>query len=297
MTVRQTFGLAKTEGEVGIEIEVEGDHLTQGAGPLWRKEMDGSLNGNSAEYVLNLPCTRESVGESLSVLDKALKKSHTKVHESERTGVHVHINVQEMTMPQVFSFLILYGVFEDMLINYCGENRSGNLFCLGMKDAEYLPYWIRQCCPKKQWGYLPNADVRYGAINLEALKKYGSLEFRAMRGTVDMEILENWTKILLRIKDFSIKVKNPVDIITMVSLQGENGFARKVFGEDLDLLWTQGQDWSKSIREGMRRMQPIAYEVEIPTVKKRLNKAKAKYVDNEPLKNIMAQFNKHMQGQ
>ena len=298
MIVRELFRNRETKGEVGIEIEVEGRNLATDPGMYWRTDHDGSLGGpGNIEYVMKNPALREDVRDTLDKVTSALEKAGSEVMPSPRSGVHVHINVQELTLPQVFSFIVIYGVFEDMLMDFCGKGRVGNLFCLSMKDAEFLPFWIRRCASRENWKDLPGrdgADDRYAAMNLDALKKYGSIEFRALRGTVDMKVIEDWAGILLKLKDFAKNIKHPKDIISMVSLEGAEGLAQKVFGKYVKQLWTK--DWSDSIQDGMRLMQPIAYEVEIPVIKKKLNRAKPIQVDNQDLKDLMKQFHAHMQG-
>src|SRR5690606_7279420 len=90
--VRYLFGLPPTEGMFGIEIEVEGARFP--IVPAWEKKTDGSLRGESAEYVLSHPLDKEPAVEALNALAKAFAENKTVRNYSYRTSVHVHVNVQ-----------------------------------------------------------------------------------------------------------------------------------------------------------------------------------------------------------
>ena len=62
-TVKECFMLRDTIGDVGIEIEVEGNikHIEN---DFWSTKGDGSLR-NGAEYVLNYPVPMEKLPEAL----------------------------------------------------------------------------------------------------------------------------------------------------------------------------------------------------------------------------------------
>jgi len=124
--------LDHVDGEVGIEIEVEGENLSQRLAKYWRVERDGSLRGGeAAEYVLIAPLKREEYKKALDYLAAAMKKRGAKIENSGRAGVHVHLNFQDVAARNVANMVCLYMMYEDALTNFCGDGRTGNLFCLG----------------------------------------------------------------------------------------------------------------------------------------------------------------------
>src|SRR5687767_9863504 len=96
-----------SDSTYGVEIEVEGVRLP---GPdetpgMWRCERDSSLKTAEAwEYVLKYPTTLSGVKQALGALNDAYKGKKTKVHDSVRAGVHVHMNVQEWDIRQLMTF-------------------------------------------------------------------------------------------------------------------------------------------------------------------------------------------------
>ncbi len=244
------------KGEVGIEVEVEGSNLPDIRGD-WKTTTDGSLRGEAYEYIFKCPLPRDKVTRALDQLNEGL--AHSTVNMNDRTSVHVHVNVQQMSLIELFCFIILYLVYEDVLFKYCGDNREGNLFCLRGKDAEYVIDILEHISVTGEYDMFGDEGLRYSGINLNALTKFGSLEFRGMRGTVDTEVIQTWTDILLRMKDMSSTLHDPQEIISSLSTEGYLEFTTKVFGEEFTSLLCSYPQWQDDIREGYRRVQRCVY--------------------------------------
>ena len=257
--VKKAFKIPKsriTSGDVGVEIEVEGDNLPD-VEQYWRAEHDGSLRGESIEYVLRKPLDMPQVRDSLSYLNTMYLDNDTVVHESVRAGVHVHINVQELTMVELYSFITAYIILEDILIKYCGEYREGNLFCLRMRDAEYLLYELEQVASDKDYSKFQSDILRYSSLNVCSLWNYGSLEFRAMRGTRDLDIIGDWAEILLNLRNESLKFETPAQIVEMLQEHGAESFLETFLGTFKDKLCND-VDWEELINEGLYRAYQLA---------------------------------------
>src|SRR3546814_18812942 len=93
-----------------------------------------------------------------------------------------------LTMTQLYSFMTVYLILENVLVGWCGHSRCGNLFCLRASDAEWLLTSIRAAAEGRTFKHSLHSDnLRYASMNVKALGDYGSLEFRAMRGTREMD--------------------------------------------------------------------------------------------------------------
>lgn len=233
-TVFEAFRLPnryKTDGDIGLEIEVEGEDLPRTNRDIWRMESDGSLRGNSVEYVLAKPMSSVEKANALTYLDNKYVESGTVVHDSVRAGVHVHINVQDLTLEQMFSFIVAYIILEDILTFYCGQYRQGNLFCLRIRDADFLLY-VMEKVAKKEYNLneFNSNQLRYSAINVTSLNRYGSLEFRAMRGTRNMSIINDWADMLLRLRDVSKVFDNASDVVSFLIEKGADAFLDHFLG-------------------------------------------------------------------
>lgn len=255
--MRNPWDYRATDGqEIGIEIEVEGTGLPTQAPKGWLIRPDGSLRGESAEFVFEGPATRD---ETLLRLDNFAKAfAGVKVNESYRTSVHVHLNAQDVRIKNIYTWIMLYTIFEDPLSYICGKDRIGNLFTLRAKDAEYYLDRLFAAVKDDYINILNDRQLRYTAVNSLALFAHGTLEFRSMRGTVDTELIQQWMNILLAIKDAAInKFENARDMVQRISSDGPDAFAELVFNKEQINLFPVG--WQDQTMEGMRLIQHIAH--------------------------------------
>lgn len=249
-------GKRLVSGDVGVEIEVEGDSLPKKI-TGWRTENDGSLRGESFEYVLKTPATFEELPSRLAAIETAYKAAGTHVHDSVRAGIHVHVNVQQLTLIELFNYLTLCIVFEDLLIEFCGESRTGNLFCLRTKDAQYLNRVLQDVAQTTNFKLFDSDAVRYSFMNPKSIFQYGSLEFRSLKSTRDWDQILTWVGILLRLREVAKTFYNPQDIITGFSGQEVAQFRERVLGEFFDTLNFPGAD--KKVFDSMRYAQDLAF--------------------------------------
>jgi len=267
--IKELFRLNKVDGEIGIEIEMEGDGLLVST-KSWAEHADGSLRGNSIEYVLHSPCARDKVGDKLQELEYAWAKYGSRLNPSNRCGVHVHLNCQDKTLKQVAIILGIYYCFEDVLLEYCGEERNGNFFCLGAKHAELqLTELYNMMHNEKLTVYQIDQHYRYAAMNITSLAKFGSLEFRPLKTTKSMADVLDWVNIILCINDKAKAFKDVREVVESCSAAGPYRFLHETFGRYAEQLMCKKYD--KMIMEGVRRVQEFAYA---PLVLKNKKKVK-----------------------
>lgn len=250
-----------TAGEIGLEIEVEGENLCKKTNlSYWNVHEDGSLRGENAEYVLKKPVSRERVPVALNYLNKKLEESL--LHFSHRCSTHVHINAQEMTGLDLYKWITMYAIFEGILMEYCGEHRKGNLFCLSMADSQAIVDSFREAVIRKRHISYVNAQehMRYAALNAASLGKFGSLEFRALYGTVDPSIILPWIDVLLAIRDKSQEFSTPIHIIEAVSLMGIEEFTRGILSPVFMQRIPSTFSISRSINQGTWLAQEFAFQ-------------------------------------
>lgn len=256
----------KPTGEVGLEIECEGMNLFNSPIQFWTTHVDNSLRSHGdhppIEYVLSKPISRDTVPKALNYLSKKLKEAGSTIDDSTRTSVHVHVNCLPLTIKQIYQYICLYMIFEELLVDFSGPGRPGNLFCLRAKDAEYNVQVLEQAVRNENFNEVFNGEIRYTACNTASLGKFGSLEFRSLRGTVDQELIQVWVDTLLRLKDVALKYDNPRDIVEdFLRLQPEM-FLKKVFyGSDIYQSLRGISKRSQCMWDGLRLMRDVAYAV------------------------------------
>ena len=261
------MGNKPTKGEVGIEIEVEGTNLPEAAAP-WMYHVDHSLRapklpgGMTGEYVLGKPVDFDEVPGALKKLWAKFKSSKSVLVDSNRTSVHVHLNVQNFFLNRLTSFLALYFIVEEVLTEWCGEHRVGNLFCLRAKDATAIIGHIKnfiQADGQCQIGEF----LHYSAMNANALKKYGSLEVRTLRGCSDPSVIIDWVEILERLYKLSEEYPDPREVCSSLSSIGPSAFFESILGPKAvtvrqGIAMTDNQI-ADSLYEGVRLAQDLCF--------------------------------------
>jgi hypothetical protein len=262
------FGISgSTKGEVGIELEVIGSGLPSAfqKTTAWQQKVDGSVKVRKGEvafeYVMKQPVGRVKFISTVKELLEEFQAVKAKVAEGRISNSnHVHINAQQLTLQQVYTWLSVYFIFEELLCRWAGEDRVSNLFCLRARDAEGLILMLRKAASEDAFsGFTQAKQYRYSAVNVTSLSKFGSLEFRALRGTCDVEVIENWVNTLLCIKDKSLEYKNPVHVLEDFSRRSPIGFIRHIIPEGLRNFMYHQTDFQDVMYEGARLVQDFAF--------------------------------------
>lgn len=258
--IKDLINVGAVEGDVGIEVEMEGMQLPKELrGSMWRVEHDASLGGHdNAEYVLRRPAKLSKVGEALTQLSRKFKDFESTLQPSVRAGVHVHLNVQQMELTEVANLVTLYLVVEDLLLEVCGEGRQSNLFCLKGCEAEYMLYRAAEFFKTKELGYIADDEIRYSGINLAAIPKYGSVEFRSLRTPTDLSEIDIWVKSLHHLSVVAKEYENPTEILKGYSDFDPKSFIKKVLPYYAEQL-LEVSDWEVRLKRGMRSAQDLAF--------------------------------------
>lgn len=258
MIVSKMFRVEPVKEDVGIEIEAEGENLWKGVSDYWRTEPDGSLRGkDNTEYVLKQPVCLTKLKLSLLDLKAQLRRSGSVIDMSRRTSTHVHINCTNLEFVELVNYITLLLVYEELLVDWCAPSRKGNLFCLQSKDAEGLLFTIRNFVIREERRELGD-NIRYSAINLASLAKYGSVEIRSLEGTVDEDRILDWVGVLVHLRDMAKTFKNPIDIISKLSEEEPRKFSKRILGDYYDKFFVGLKRIKKTI-DGARRAQDIAF--------------------------------------
>ncbi len=204
-----------SDNAVGIEIEVENlDMSDKYKLKLWNQVGDGSIV-RGVEFV-SKPIWGTAIKDALDEIRVVFKKHDP--YLSFRTSVHVHLNVLDMSPEQLEHFVFLYVMYEVPLFRLHEDwGRYDNIFCVPVRKSM-----------KVQDGYaLLLADLRrntvrpeyvgykYSAFNPNSLALFGTMEFRHMGGTADMDRVDEWINILLQLKlaaDEGLTLDQPSDV-------------------------------------------------------------------------------------
>lgn len=258
------LGRRPVKGDIGIEIEVEGNKFKKQDIPQpWAYHKDGSLRGqDNAEYVLINPITFDQVEDSIKILWKMFEDYGSVLDESNRTSVHVHLNVQGFHLNRLTSFMALYFCVEELLTAWCGEHRVGNLFCLRAQDAPSIVSKIKRFIVED--GAQPLSEgLHYAGFNAHALFKFGSVEIRTLRGATDPKVILEWIGMLRHLYDLSASFPDPRDVCDGFSGEGPIVFLEKIMGPHIDVLRNgigySGSQVEEAMYKGIRLAQDLCY--------------------------------------
>jgi len=191
---------------VGIEIEMENFVPPKGSPIYWSCVGDGSLREGGVEFVSRILGSRD-VLPALEEIGPVLERCRP----SWRAGIHVHVDASRLTLEQVASACRLYALLEPLIFAWEGNGRDKNNFCppwsVLPSHAENLMNAIACFRELEQSG---NTDItthratllknisrshKYISLNLNSLIRLGSLEFRLMQSTKDIEKIGQYVKL------------------------------------------------------------------------------------------------------
>lgn len=274
MRVRDALYLPKyTKGVkygVEVEMEIKGNHYTNtiGTKAQWKYERDGSLDAaNGAEYVLKAPSTYTDTMVAVNDLYDFIDEHKEDVTISVRPGIHVHINVCDLPVVQLFNLICCNYLMEGIMSSWCGDTRRDNMFCLMSSQAEVLRFTVREAAVRKNLRLFATDEIRYSALNLKALTDYGSIEFRGLNFSTDRDRIVFWIGLIRAMRIVCRMFKSPIHLVEEVEKIGVKGFFNLVGSKhpthrkDFErYLWSDKCE--EEMLEGLEACQDLAYCVE-----------------------------------
>jgi hypothetical protein len=180
----------------GVELEIENLERDEGvrakravAGMQYHK--DGSLRNNGGEFVTS-PMNFSALTDTLNRFFAA--GGYNEVHYSERCSVHVHANCCDLTIEQVRQLLCLYQTLEKVLFNYVDGERDKNIFCVPLGESIIATKMLTSDDSLLAHGH--SRWRKYTALNVLPLWTQGTIEFRHMPGTHDLDKILQWCEII-----------------------------------------------------------------------------------------------------
>jgi hypothetical protein len=230
---------------LGVEIELEGvgeNDARLKPYKYWQVKEDGSLRDGGIEYVFNIPHPYTTAIKALDELYERLDKVRFNI--SCRTGTHVHVDARDLNVKALRVLCFIYAAFERELFNWVGDGRHQNMYCLPWYAAQGD---IPNICTAVMGISTKNSDVisqarylhRYSALNLQALNKFGSIEFRHLLSTKNKARIVEWINLIVAMRAFA-RDNQDLDlsktIVDIIALNNKNELKEKVFGNYANLL-------------------------------------------------------------
>lgn len=237
---------------MGIEVEVENIIMREDERfkiVPWAVKRDGSLRNNGMEFI-SLPIRPEDLKLSLATLYAWFGAAKQNPDFSGRTSIHIHLEVNKLTVEEYQKLLLLYLTFEESLFEFARPGRrETNIFCtpLSRTRNETLGKVIRAKTIKEFLGAFKmatNSIQKYSAVNLSHLYHYGTIEFRHLGGEADPVRVMKWANLLLRLfKATEMDIEVLKERITALNTDSTyKTFSQQVFGPQAHDLEFDGLD-------------------------------------------------------
>jgi len=270
-------------GQVGLEVETETNDpydMPTDMRTHWTQHQDGSLRHYGMEYVFSRPLDvgSEQYNNALASFHELSKRA--KFLNSPYTSVHVHLNMYDKDLIHIMNFITLYFLFEEVLGEYCGNARNGNLFCLKTSSAEETYRRVISLAEAIEDGQgdnnirsLHNDSLKYSGLNIVPLRNLGSIEVRTHPGTADIALIDRWVRILYQLYTKADTFLSPVEILNrLIGDRSKLSFAQRIFEgyeqylpmTDLDRKMHDGIWYSAALGRAVKNWKDFGTKKQVP---------------------------------
>ena len=286
-TYKSTIPIEDKQTYLGIEVEIENiQRWASDYSPYWRMIEDGSLRNNGREFITP-PIRAYRVENALTCL--FTQQLNPDIDFSERTSIHVHMNIRTLNLSQLRSLVLAYILLEKTLFTWVGPSRKDNIFCVPITDTMFgtrLKKLINLKVLQIAWS-------KYTALNLQPIYEKGTIEFRHMYGTKDIPTIIQWINFILCLKKFALRNDPEQVLLTIANLNTNSQYKQffdSVFGLQGVNLWTDKT--SKEIAEAVSYVKERCLPNEFETLtfftgcdpkSKLMNKKKANVSVNQEI--------------
>lgn len=193
---------------VGIEVELERFRRTHEVATsnqemlemLWLQKEDGSLRNSGIEFVSRFGLIWDQVPMAVQELEEYVTTvTNGKAEANARTGLHVHIDVTQLTCYQLANLLFLYSILEPLIFHVSG-GRGENVFCVPWETNRFtLGSVVNKLTSIGMREMRWRNYSKYCGLNLAAMSNYGTIEFRMHKGTYKAEEIQKWVDFIAKL--------------------------------------------------------------------------------------------------
>jgi len=200
-TIAETFGTKTLPPEFicGIEYEIE---AVQAHGDVTKQfgfslETDNSLRNSGIEYKTK-PISFKDGLSSFEWLHKTISYKKAEAF-SDRTSIHVHVNIGNWSLEQAKKAVLLYALVEPLFFKFVGAKRENSIYCVPLNFTTLADQYHRDFVSLSQQGIWH----KYTAFNILPVREFGTMEFRHLGGTGDFNTFTTWLTSLKNFYDFA----------------------------------------------------------------------------------------------
>lgn len=216
---------------MGLEVELEHEAILGAPRnpKLWNIVPDASLR-NGFEMTTK-------PGFKIGDIDKYLLEfegytKNFKLTHSIRTSIHTHVNAICLTLNEIYAVLATFWLLEDYLVDMNGPDRKGNLHCLRLADADNLRDRVLEEIKQQKFFQTWRNEDRYAAQNLHSLSKFGTIEYRFIRGLHETDLIKQWAENLHKMVYEASRLGTVKNVLDMLETRNISAFIDNFFFHD-----------------------------------------------------------------
>lgn len=221
---------------------------------------------------------KEYITKLTNVLCRTLEKNQATVDQS--CGYHLHISSDRFFVKtNINRIVFLWCAIEDVMFSTQPKSRYNNTYCRRkLIDLMDTSDWEIPTAKKNLINYMGNYN-RYFALNLEALRRHGTIEIRLHAGTINAEKIKMWIELMTAFFNYAILKYNHKEVLELFHTSISTEKIARVFdvlGLKTDVKQHFFERISKFGFERMAEEQQIACEFfkALPSYKKKLRMRK-----------------------
>ena len=206
--------VAEAINDSGIEAYFEGYHHS--TRPYWKIVTDGSLSQHytSAGEIVS-PILRGKEGAIALQNVLAALENIEGIRVDRSCGVHVHLDVNDLSVKQVQATYSRYADFESQIDMVMPLSRRGdrNEWCRSTKNRKsQVNHTGINTKQRLENAVSGQCNGKYHKVNINKLTTYGTMEFRQHSGTHDFKKVINWISFLMAFVETSAMLTESMTI-------------------------------------------------------------------------------------
>lgn len=229
-----TIALPMPNTLVGIEVEIDQEAgasetvFPQDFTPEWERKRDGSLH-NGYEFVLKAPLKGQQLVDSIY----KLYNEPTKANRTYTGSTHIHVDMMDNVDVDALRTLALMTYALESILYAAGD--MSRQWCGFANRLSSAPSEVVEgIMTIKSYTNFVNVTgtSRYYGLNMQALTKYGSVEFRYFPTAETAEELVRWVKLVQIFKKAALEIGTTDKLIALLTTEeGYNSFLATYFSD------------------------------------------------------------------
>lgn len=229
---------------VGIEIEMENpsDYSEIMDSDYWHVENEGSIR-NGIEAVSSI-LDGSSINEALCHVEDTLNGCEN----SWRCGVHVHVDVGDLSREEVANVISGYILLERLLFAWEGTNRNDSKFCVPVAVSSHIlegyAHWVYDIPAR-------GSLTKYSALNLLPIERQGSVEFRFMSTPDNINRIKTFAYLCSGLVSYFAKTESDNNPLMLLSELGADDLLEDIYPPSIVRQLKAVSDYDGLIWQGL----------------------------------------------